>query len=217
MSFKLGLKHVLMHCWLWPLQFRLVPLKVIDRMNETGIAEFFAALMGGALWGAFAGIMIWMATGEIQAIWCLAVAFAVTIAFAITSPFDLVFTLSFDITVAVIAVFTGLDRGNLAVALTLVVAVVVTFYKADVRDSHFDFDNLSTSSFTFTSACGVTIAIAITASHQSGLGNILIWVVTLAFSMKLGVIARVFVSSEGIWQSRRQQNLFNVQTDIGEY
>lgn len=217
MSFKLGLKHVLMHCWLWPLQFRLVPLKVIDRMNETGIAEFFAALMGGALWGAFAGIMIWMATGEIQAIWCLAVAFAVTIAFAITSPFALVFTLSFAITVAVIAVFTGLDRGNLAVALTLVVAVVVTFYKADVRDSHFDFDNLSTSSFTFTSACGVTIAIAITASHQSGLGNILIWVVTLAFSMKLGVIARVFVSSEGIWQSRRQQNLFNVQTDIGEY
>lgn len=31
MSFKAGLAHVLRHCWLWPIQFWLRPLDVMDR------------------------------------------------------------------------------------------------------------------------------------------------------------------------------------------
>jgi len=80
MSFKAGLKHVLRHCWLWPIQFWLRPLDVINRFAKKGIAESCSAILGGFLWGSIVGIGIWLDTGEIQAIGVLAAAVSIVIA-----------------------------------------------------------------------------------------------------------------------------------------
>ena len=51
MSFKAGLKHVLRHCWLWPIQFWLRPLDMIDRIQKFQVAEMWASVLGSAILG----------------------------------------------------------------------------------------------------------------------------------------------------------------------
>ncbi|OQY55835.1 MAG: hypothetical protein DRR08_25860 [Candidatus Parabeggiatoa sp. nov. 2] len=64
------------HAWFWPIEFWLRPLTVIDRIEEFDWAEFFAALIGGGLWGALVGTVLWLINGDIHSIWVTAVAVA---------------------------------------------------------------------------------------------------------------------------------------------
>jgi len=82
MSFWEGLAHVLRHGWLWPIEFWLRPLDVIDRGWHNGYIEVFAAFLGGVVWGAVTGSTLWLASGEFQAIWMLSLLLAMTSAAA---------------------------------------------------------------------------------------------------------------------------------------
>lgn len=78
MSFAKGLAYVLRHCWLWPLEFWLRPLDVIDRGLSKRVLEMVSAFAGGALWGALLSIV----ADKTYAIWTLAAAFASVTTFA---------------------------------------------------------------------------------------------------------------------------------------
>jgi hypothetical protein len=82
MTFFQGLAYVMRYAWLWPLLFWLRPLEVIERVEQDNQewAELACALLGSASWGAVAGTLIWIGTGDITAIWVLA--FAITFAVA---------------------------------------------------------------------------------------------------------------------------------------
>jgi uncharacterized membrane protein YeaQ/YmgE (transglycosylase-associated protein family) len=50
---------------------------VIDRLKKVEWPEIFAALIGGGLWGALVGTVLWSINGDIHSIWVTAVAVAV--------------------------------------------------------------------------------------------------------------------------------------------
>ncbi|MFO1429467.1 MAG: hypothetical protein U1F76_04895 [Candidatus Competibacteraceae bacterium] len=147
MTSRERLVYVLHHAWLWPLEFWLRPLDVMDRLKqpEQKTVEFISALLGSAFWGALAGVSVWLRTGEIQAIWVLAgagivnstVVFYGVIAFIVvvvavvavaTNDADVV-----AVAVAYIAVATGAGTialsvyggANIAFAVVVVGAAVV--------------------------------------------------------------------------------------------
>ncbi len=119
MSFKAGLRHVLRHCWLWPIQYWLRPLDMMDRMQKCQIAEVWAGVLGSAILGAVLGIPIWLATGETSAIWGLAVAVAVAVVFAAVFAFagTVAFVYAGSVAVAVTVAGAGAAAGVVAVAV----------------------------------------------------------------------------------------------------
>jgi hypothetical protein len=85
MTFRQGIAYVLRHAWLWPLEFWIRPLDIIDRLYDTKqkTVEVICALLGGGLCGLLMGILIWLWTGEIQAVWILATIFVIVIVIVI--------------------------------------------------------------------------------------------------------------------------------------
>jgi hypothetical protein len=118
-TFREGLIYVLRHAWLWPLEFWLRPLDVMDRLrqDEQKNAEFICALLGGTLWGALAGVSVWLWTGDFQAIWILAGAGIVTCTVALSGVVAIV--------VVVVIVVAVAATGAGAVAVAIVVALAV--------------------------------------------------------------------------------------------
>ncbi len=117
MTFWQGVAYVLRHAWLWPLEFWLRPLDVIDRIQKSqqDWAELGCALVGGAAWGAAIGILLWLWSGDAQAIWAIAVAgtVAVTYAVAFTVTYAVAGAVTYAVAVAgaVTVAFAGAGAG----------------------------------------------------------------------------------------------------------
>lgn len=78
------LKHILKHCWWWPLEFILQPYSILERIRKNENAELISALIGSGLWGGLIGYLLWFTGyGEIYSIWIISVAGAVAGAGAI--------------------------------------------------------------------------------------------------------------------------------------
>lgn len=119
MTFRQGVAYVLHHAWLWPLEFWLRPLDVLNRLEkvEQANVEIICAILGGAVWGMFAGISVWLWTGEIQDIWILTD--AVTFAF--------IFAVALACGVASGGAFTGNGAGAFAGAFAGAIAFPISF------------------------------------------------------------------------------------------
>ncbi len=105
---RLELAYILRHAWLWPLVFWMRPLEVIQRINNNGRkwTELICAILGGGVWGATVGVILWFWMDNFHIIWILAIigAFALAITFVrdITGIIDAIFLSSVVIAVIVI-------------------------------------------------------------------------------------------------------------------
>ncbi len=116
------LSHLLRHAWLWPLEFWLRPVTIKRRINaDNQWAELFAALLGGSLWGALIGTVLWLGNGDVNSIWIMmmVVAFAFAFAFVVA------------VVVAGAFAFAGAGAGAGVGVVAVVVAVVVAGTGAD--------------------------------------------------------------------------------------
>ncbi len=76
--------------WLWPIEFWMRPLTVMDRLKENESLEFFLAIVGGGVWGALMGIVLWLFNGDIHSILITAVAVTVAVAYILFIFFVLI-------------------------------------------------------------------------------------------------------------------------------
>jgi len=77
--------HVLRRLWFWPLIFWIRPLDVAGRLRERPGLEIITAILGSGVWGALAGVALWLRTDDLQAIWVLSLAVAVVGAGAVAA------------------------------------------------------------------------------------------------------------------------------------
>jgi hypothetical protein len=65
-----GLGYVLRRGWLWPLRFWLWPLDVVEEAELAGRewSELAVEVLGGAVWGAGLGGILWILRGEPDAV-----------------------------------------------------------------------------------------------------------------------------------------------------
>jgi len=182
-TFRQGIAYVLRHAWLWPLEFWLRPLDVIDRNRNTqqDWAEFSCSLVGGAAWGAAIGILLWLWSGDAQAIWTIAGAFAGAGAGAGAGAVFSTIGIAIGIWLPGLSLFLGLSTNF--IFLVLIIWLILSNIKSGLN-----FPDWAMSVFISILLIGVPIA-NFSFFPRSELNQIPIWGTSLVIASTIGILA----------------------------
>ncbi|MCB2261560.1 MAG: ATP-binding protein [Candidatus Thiosymbion ectosymbiont of Robbea hypermnestra] len=120
--------YVLRRLWFWPLILWLRPSEVADRLRKRPGLELTTAILGSGLWGALAGVSVWLWTGDPQAIWVLTLAVAIAGAGAGAGVFVIVIAVTSTVAGAGAVAGVGIDTLGIALVVALGVGAIVGFF-----------------------------------------------------------------------------------------
>jgi MFS family permease len=181
--------HILRHAWFWPIEFWMRPLTVIDRIEEAEWPEFFAALVGGGLWGALMGTVLWFINGDVHSIWVIAFA----VAFAVAGGYIL-FVFGIGILLGSWLSLTIIIYATLIIGIIQIITLI-NFVRTE--------SDWSKITFAITWLIGLPI-VGFAFFPQTPIEQIPIWGIVLAFSLG---IALIFGFYEELSRKKKNRNI----------
>lgn len=182
-------------------------MDVAGRLWERPGLDLITAILGSGVWGALAGVALWLRTDDLQAIWVLSLAVAVAGAVAVAST----------VAVAVAGAVVGAAAGMLGIALgvwlpasvliylLVPIAAVIVFssFKLawDERTGH---ETAGWILYTWTIAFLVLLPImAFALFPHSALSQIPQWSIALCIALGVGAIVEFFFDNTDGLEARR--------------
>jgi len=178
--------YVLRRLWLWPLVLWMRPLEVLDRSRTAPGLELTTAILGAGVWGALAGVALWLRTGDPQAIWVLSLAGAG----AVTGVVATVSALG-------IALGVWLSASVLIYLFVPIALVFVAFSLKLAWDEHTGHETADWIGYTWITVFLVFLPIiAFALFPHSELNQIPQWGVALGIALSSGVIVGFFFDDD---------------------